>query len=118
MGLGRMFLQQRVLSWLVHTCMELCPGISTSLPGTRKDTQRTGTATIHGRKRGMSLFVLLYRMEPTRHSFHAASDGQLGGIMKVYRDWQICGDDLWLRKMYPLAKKSIDYCIKNVGSTA
>ena len=29
----------------------------------------------------------------TRHSFHAAADGQLGGIMKLYRDWQICGDD-------------------------
>ena len=53
---------------------------------------------------------------PTRHTFHAASDGQLGGIMKVYRDWQICGDDLWLKKMYPLVKRSIDYCIKNLGS--
>ena len=25
------------------------------------------------------------------HDFHAASDGQLGGIMKVYREWRICG---------------------------
>ena len=23
---------------------------------------------------------------------HAAADGQLGGIMKLYRDWHICGD--------------------------
>ena len=29
---------------------------------------------------------------PVEHSFHAAADGQLGGIMKVYRDWQISGD--------------------------
>ncbi|MDA0337675.1 MAG: GH116 family glycosyl-hydrolase, partial [bacterium] len=28
----------------------------------------------------------------TEHQFHAASDGQLGGIMKVYREWQISGD--------------------------
>jgi uncharacterized protein (DUF608 family) len=49
---------------------------------------------------------------PVRHDFHAASDGQLGGIMKVFRDWQICGDLDWLRKMYPLAKRSLDYCIR------
>ncbi len=49
---------------------------------------------------------------PVKHDFHAASDGQLGGIMKVFRDWQISGDSAWLRKMYPLAKRSLDYCIR------
>ena len=49
---------------------------------------------------------------PVKHDFHAASDGQLGGIMKVFRDWQISGDMDWLRKMYPLAKRSLDYCIR------
>ena len=49
---------------------------------------------------------------PVTHDFHAASDGQLGGIMKVFRDWQISGDIDWLRKMYPLAKRSLDYCIR------
>jgi uncharacterized protein (DUF608 family) len=48
---------------------------------------------------------------PVKHDFHAASDGQLGGIMKVFRDWQISGDLAWLQKMYPLAKRSLDYCI-------
>lgn len=47
----------------------------------------------------------------TNHDFHAASDGQLGGILKLYRDWQICGDDAWLSDLYPLAKRSLDYCI-------
>ncbi|HET6181020.1 MAG TPA: GH116 family glycosyl hydrolase [Candidatus Sulfotelmatobacter sp.] len=49
---------------------------------------------------------------PVKHDFHAASDGQLGGIMKVFRDWQISGDSDWLKKMYPLAKCSLDYCIR------
>ena len=31
--------------------------------------------------------------------------------MKVYRDWQISGDDAWLQRMYPLARASLDYCI-------
>jgi uncharacterized protein (DUF608 family) len=45
------------------------------------------------------------------HRFHAASDGQLGGIMKLHREWSISGDDGWLAKLYPQAVKSLDYCI-------
>lgn len=48
----------------------------------------------------------------TDHQFHAASDGQLGGVMKVYREWQVSGDEAWLKRMYPLVKRSIDYCIR------
>jgi uncharacterized protein (DUF608 family) len=48
---------------------------------------------------------------PLEHDFHAASDGQLGGIMKVYREWRISGDTAWLRKIFPMVKKSMDYCI-------
>jgi uncharacterized protein (DUF608 family) len=50
-------------------------------------------------------------IQPTTHDFHAAADGQLGGIMKVYREWRICGDRVWLKKMYPMVKVSMDYCI-------
>jgi uncharacterized protein (DUF608 family) len=49
---------------------------------------------------------------PSAHDFHAAADGQLGGILKVYREWQVCGDHAWLERMYPLAKRSIDFCIQ------
>ena len=48
---------------------------------------------------------------PVDHGWHAASDGQLGGIMKLYRDWQSSGDLDWLKQMYPLAKRSLDYGI-------
>jgi len=51
-------------------------------------------------------------ISPVKHDFHAAADGQLGGIMKVYRDWRISGDDAWLADIYPKVKKSMDYCIK------
>jgi uncharacterized protein (DUF608 family) len=49
---------------------------------------------------------------PTDHWFHPAADGQLGGMLKLYRDWQIYGDEAWLSRMYPLAKKSLDYGIE------
>ncbi|MEI7848902.1 MAG: GH116 family glycosyl hydrolase [Chloroflexota bacterium] len=48
----------------------------------------------------------------TTNDFHPAADGQLGGVMKVFREWQISGDREWLAKMYPLAKKSMDFCIQ------
>jgi uncharacterized protein (DUF608 family) len=46
------------------------------------------------------------------HSFHAAADGQLGGIMKVYREWRIGGDMEWLRAIWPKVRQSLDYCIE------
>jgi len=50
-------------------------------------------------------------ISPLKHDFHAAADGQLGGIMKVHRDWRISGDGEWLAKIYPMVKVSMDYCI-------
>ena len=46
------------------------------------------------------------------HSFHAASDGQLGGIVKVYRDWRISGDGTWLKDIWLKLRESLDYCIE------
>jgi len=46
------------------------------------------------------------------HSFHAAADGQLGGIMKVHRDWRISGDLEWLRGLWPEVRRSLEYCIR------
>ena len=40
----------------------------------------------------------------------AAADGQMGCIMKVYRDWQLSGDDDWLRSLYPMVKKALEFC--------
>ena len=51
-------------------------------------------------------------IKPSTHEFHSAADGQLGGIMKVYREWRISGDSEWLQKMYPMVRSSMDYCIK------
>ncbi|MDP4251694.1 MAG: GH116 family glycosyl hydrolase [Bacteroidota bacterium] len=50
-------------------------------------------------------------ISPLKHDFYAAADGQLGGIMKVYRDWRISGDNHWLRRIYPMVCVSMDYGI-------
>jgi uncharacterized protein (DUF608 family) len=51
-------------------------------------------------------------IRPRGHPFYAAADGQLGGIMKVYRDWRIGGDSNWLAGLYPLMQQSLDFCIR------
>ncbi len=38
-----------------------------------------------------------------------AADGQMGCIMKVYRDWKICGDDEWLKAIWPNVKKALAF---------
>lgn len=42
-------------------------------------------------------------------NFRPCADGQFGGVLKVYRDWKICGDDDWLRRLWPAVKKSLEF---------
>ncbi len=61
---------------------------------------------------GHQTFRSALPIRPVEHDFHAAADGQLGGIMKVCRDWRISGDTAWLRALWPRVKRSLDYCIE------
>jgi uncharacterized protein (DUF608 family) len=63
-------------------------------------------------KEGHQNFRATMPINAASHDFHAAADGQLGGIMKAYREWRISGDNEWLKKMYPMIKASMDYCIR------
>lgn len=38
-----------------------------------------------------------------------AADGQMGTIIKVYRDWQLSGDDAKLKEMWPFIKKAMAF---------
>ncbi len=40
---------------------------------------------------------------------HRAADGQMGCIIKAYREWQLSGDDVELRKLYPNVKKALSF---------
>jgi hypothetical protein len=62
--------------------------------------------------RGHQTFRSAIPIRPVMPDFHAAADGQLGGIMKVHRDWRISGDTEWLRRLWPKVRKSLDYCIE------
>jgi len=44
-----------------------------------------------------------------KNDFRPCVDGQFGGIIKVYREWKISGDDKWLKKLWPAIKKNISF---------
>jgi hypothetical protein len=62
--------------------------------------------------RGQQTFRSALPIRPIVHQEYDAADGQLGGVMKVYRDWRISGDTGWLRRIWPRVRASLDYCIE------
>jgi len=49
------------------------------------------------------------KAEPT---YHPAADGQMGQVIQAYREWQLTGDDAWLRTMWPKVKKALEFAWK------
>ncbi|MEW6237279.1 MAG: GH116 family glycosyl-hydrolase [Candidatus Omnitrophota bacterium] len=43
---------------------------------------------------------------------HPAADGQMGCIVKLYREWRLSGDVDFLKKMWPGAKRALEYAWK------
>ncbi|MHB1307585.1 MAG: GH116 family glycosyl hydrolase [Limisphaerales bacterium] len=62
--------------------------------------------------RGHQTFRAALPIRPVEPDFHAAADGQLGGILKIHREWRISGDLEWLRRLWPQVRQSLDYCAK------
>jgi len=83
------------------------PHLFPSLERTLRETE----LNVSQDEQGHQTFRTALPIRPTTHDFHAASDGQLGGIMKVYREWRISGDTTWLKQLWPKVKISLDYCI-------
>jgi uncharacterized protein (DUF608 family) len=42
-------------------------------------------------------------------AFRPAADGQMGALLKLYREWQISGDDAFLRRLWPHAKRALEF---------
>ncbi len=41
--------------------------------------------------------------------FHPAVDGQLGTVVRLYREWRFSGDDAFLAELWPAAKRAVDF---------
>lgn len=45
-----------------------------------------------------------------------AADGQMGCILRLYRDWKLSGDDVLLRELWPKAGAALDFAFSNWDS--
>ena len=54
-------------------------------------------------------FRLQLPLGKERSKFRPCVDGQMGGVIKTYREWKLCGDDEWLKTWWPKVKKSLEY---------
>ena len=58
---------------------------------------------------GDMTFRLQLPLGRERIGFRPCADGQLGGILKCYREWKISGDDSWLKTLWPQIKRSLEW---------
>lgn len=61
-------------------------------------------------ERGLMCFRVGLPLERARQSPRAAADGQMGCLLKLYRDWQLSGDDDLLRALWPHARRALEFC--------
>ena len=60
--------------------------------------------------RGLMSFRVNLPLENGTRFGVAAADGQLGCLIKMYRDWQLSGDDVFLGRLWPQVRKSLEFC--------
>ncbi len=59
---------------------------------------------------GLMSFRVWLPLARARRFNRAAADGQMGCVMKMYREWQLSGDDGRLRALWPGVKKALAFC--------
>jgi uncharacterized protein (DUF608 family) len=65
-------------------------------------------------ERGLMSFRVNLPLDRAREFAKAAADGQMGCLVKLYRDWQLSGDEDMLRNLWPHARRAMEFSwIKN-----
>ena len=58
---------------------------------------------------GATAFRLPLPLREPREPKRSCLDGQMGCVIKTYREWKLSGDDAWLRSVWPTVKKVLEY---------
>jgi len=58
---------------------------------------------------GLMSFRVRLPIERAREFGKAAADGQMGTIMRVFREWKMSGDNAWLAKLWPSIKRALSF---------
>lgn len=63
------------------------------------------------REDGLMSFRVKLPLDSRAHEWQlAAADGQMGCLMKLFREWKLSGDDEFLRELWPGAKRALEFC--------
>lgn len=79
-----------------------------SLAQTMREVKFKGSTT----ESGAMAFRTPLPLRQLEGSPSTAADGQMGCIMKLYLEWQLSGDDKFLQKLWPKAKKALSFAWK------
>jgi len=82
-----------------------------SLERTMRDTD----FSVNTRKGGHMAFRSLLPLSKRLWEFKPAADGQMGCILKLYREWQMSGDRKFLARHWPAAKRALEFAFKKNG---
>lgn len=74
----------------------------------RTDYKNSFNCGPQGREGAMNFRVMI-PLGAEAPLWHAASDGQLGGVVQLYRDWRITGDQELVEDLWPAAKRALEF---------
>lgn len=83
------------------------PFLFSDLAHSMREIEFLHTTNAEGAMRFRTLLPLA--LNDADNDFESAADGQMGCIMKLYRDWKLCGDDSFLTKLWPKIKSALSF---------
>lgn len=64
---------------------------------------------------GRMSFRVALPLQPGTSIPHAAADGQMGCLVKLHREWRLSGDTVWLRRLWPHARRALEFAWRPGG---
>jgi hypothetical protein len=58
---------------------------------------------------GYMVFRTLIPLGDSYWKYKACADGQMGAIVRAYRDWRFSGNTAWLRTLWPSIKRALEF---------
>lgn len=58
---------------------------------------------------GAMMFRTMLPLGSSRWGHRACVDGQMGSILRFYREWKLSGDDAWMKKYWKTVQKTLEY---------
>ncbi|MCW5548443.1 MAG: hypothetical protein KIT44_05720 [Opitutaceae bacterium] len=85
-----------------HATAHLFPDLARSM----RETEFSDHAMFED---GLMGFRVGLPLKPGASHRLAAADGQMGCLLKLHREWRLSGDTIWLRALWPHARRALEF---------